>query len=135
MQKTKRVSQSGVARSFFICIGISVAVMLALSLIGALVATLTDDPGGHLGIISLFVMIISAAAGGVLSSRIRGEGGVGFATLVALTIVLIMLIVNVIVSAGGVGGAAFMNYGCYLGVASLCAYLGRKKPHHRGHKK
>lgn len=135
MLKTKRISQLSTGKCFALCIGISAAALLVLSLIGALIAAMLDDPTGHLGVISLVVMLLSAMVGGVISSRIRGEGGVGFATLTALAIVLIMLIINIITCAGKVSPGAFMNYACYLGAASLFSYLGRKKSGHIRHKK
>ena len=130
----KRSGGGEVARTFLICFAISVLLILLFSLISAVIVGSLDDPTKSVGLFSLATMLLSAAVSGVVSSRIKGEGGLKFATLVALAVVLIMLLVNVIISNGKVSGGAFMNYGCYLGVAALSAFLGRKRSGHRRNK-
>lgn len=125
---------AGTAKLFLICFAISVSLIILLSLISAAIVGSLDDPTESVGIFSLGSMLVSAAISGILSTRIKGEGGLRFATLVALSVVLIMLLINVIISSGRVSGGAFMNYGCYLGVAALSAFLGRKRERHRNHK-
>ena len=125
----------GIAKSFLICVGICVGIALLLSVIGALIAIGLEDPTENLSLISLAVIILSAIAGGVCCSRIKGDGGVGFASLVALSIVLIALIINVILCEGRVSLQSLMNYLCYFGVASLSAYIGRKKRGRQRHRK
>ena len=131
MLGTKRSAGGEVARTFLVCFAISVLIILLFSLISAVIVGSLDDPTESVGIFSLATMLLSAALSGVMSARIKGEGGLKFATLVALAVVLIMLLINVIISAGKVSGGSFMNYGCYLGVASLSAFLGRKRNTHR----
>lgn len=136
MIKGKRLFKEGnTAISFLICFAFSALVIILLSLIFALVANMSEDPTGRLGIFSLAAMIISAAAGGVFSARFCKESQLGFATLVALAIVLVMLLFCVILNAGKISGAAFMNYACYIGVAALSAFFGRRKEGHRRHRR
>lgn len=133
MRKGKRVVSGGLPESFLISLVISALVIILLSLASALIANLLDDPTRHLGLFALGTMLISAAVSGICCARIKGDGSVGFAALVALAIVLVMLLINVILSAGKVTAAAFMNYGCYIGVYTLSAFLGKKKDKHRRH--
>lgn len=125
---------SGGAVSFLICLGFSAAALCLASLIGAFIAINNDDPTGVLGIASLASMIFAAIVSGVFAARFKAGAGLGYYALSALTVVLIMLLINVIMSAGRVSGGAFMNYGCYMGSYLLASYLGRKKEGPRRHK-
>ncbi len=134
MQKGRRALAGSTPRSFLICLGVSGGVIVLLSVVGALVASGLEDPTGNLGLISLAVMLISAAITGIICTRIKGDGGVGFSALVALAVVLVMLLINVIICAGKVSLGAFMNYICFIGVAVGAAFLGKKRER-RGHRK
>lgn len=134
MFKGKRINDGGIMKSFIISFCLSFLIILLLSLLSALIAGSLDDPGKVIGLFSLGSLLVSAAVSGVVSSRIKGEGGLKFAILVALAVVLIMLLINVIVCSGKVSGGSFMNYGCYMGVAALSAFLGRKRDRHKRHR-
>lgn len=134
MLKGKKVNDSGVMKNFLISFSISVLVIVLLSLLSSLIVSGLEDPGGVIGIFSLGSLLISAVVSGVMSSRIKGDGGLKFATLVALAVVLLMLLINVILCGGKVSGSSFMNYGCYMGVAVLSAFLGRKRERHARHR-
>lgn len=134
MHKGKGILNGGVAEKFLICFAISALVIIILSLISALILGALNDPTKSLGLFSFGAMLLSAAASGICCARINGEGGIGFASLVALAVVLIMLLINVILSAGRVSGAAFMNYGCYFGTFLLSAFAGKKRNGHRRHR-
>lgn len=133
MLKGKRTKGS-VYQSFLICLILSAAVMVIMAILCALVAGALDDPTKHLALMSLGVMLLSAAVSGVVSSRMQ-NGSITFSALVALALVLIMLLIDVIVCKGKVSLGAFMNYGCYMGVATMSAFLGRKKEKHKRHKR
>lgn len=133
MLKGKRTKGS-VYQSFLICLILSAAVMVIMAILCALVAGALDDPTKHLALMSLGVMLMSAAVSGVVSSRMQ-NGSIAFSALVALALVLIMLLIDVIVCKGKVSLGAFMNYGCYMGVATMSAFLGRKKEKHKRHKR
>lgn len=135
LKMKKYIKADGSATKFLICFGFSSATILASSLIMALIAGASEDPTGKVGIYSLVAMLVSAVLGGIFSSRMRGEGGVLYALLVALAIVLVMLLIAVIVGSGKVSGGAFMNYGCYLGTSTLAAVLGKKRVTHRVHRR
>ena len=125
----------GVARSFLICFGFAAFVLLILSMIMAAVASTSDDPTGKIGLLALLAMLISAAVSGIFTARFNPEGGIAFASLTSLLVVLIMLLCGVIVSSGRLSGGAFMNYGCYFGVYVLSAFLGKKRTRHHRHKR
>ena len=134
MHKKSRTA-GGVAESFIICLALSCLIIIVLSLISAAVLSSMADPTKYLGIFSLAAMLISALIAGICCARISKVGDMKFASLVALAVVLIMLLINVIATAGGVSGGAFMNYGCYFGVYILAAAIGRHRGHHTKHRK
>ncbi len=134
MRKRSRTA-GGIAESFIICLALSCLIIIVLSLISAAVLSRMGNPTKYIGIFSLISMLISAMIGGICSSRLRGEGEVRFASLVALAVVLIMLLINVIATAGRVSVGAFMNYGCYLGVYILAATVGKRRGHRIHHKR
>ena len=130
----KYIKSDDGAVEFLICFGFSLAMILICSLIMALVANSSEDPTGKIGIYSLVSMTVSAIAGGIFSSRMRGDGGVLYALLVSLAIVLVMLLIAVITCSGKVSGSAFMNYGCFLATSTLAAIFGKKRNVRRNHK-
>lgn len=133
MSKGRKYTGGG-AVGFLICLGFSAAALCLTSFIGALIAAGSDDPTGIIGICSLAAMIVAAIASGIFAARFKAGAGLGYYALAALTVVLVMLLINVIISAGRVSGASFMNYGCYMGAFLLFSYLGRKKDGHRRHR-
>ena len=135
MLKGKKYFKNDGALKFLICLGFSAGVMILVSLIMALIASATKNPGGLAGILALATMIISAAAGGVFTVKMKSDESILYPMLVSLSVVLIMLLVAVILCGGKVPGSAFMNYGCYLGVYALASVLGKHKPTHRRHKR
>ena len=134
MHKSKGSFLDGVAGGFILCFAISILLIVLFSLFSALILGGLNDPTKNIGIFSLGSMVLSAMLSGVLCSRIKGESGLRFASLVGLAVVLLMLLINVIISNGKVSLAAFMNYGCYLATYILSAYLGRKRNGHHKHR-
>jgi lysylphosphatidylglycerol synthetase-like protein (DUF2156 family) len=135
MFKGKRFSIKGNwVIEFLICLGISSLAIIGLSFAFALVANGLEDSTGNLGIFSLVSLLLGAAAGGFVSAKIKKEGALVFSALVAVAVVIIMLLICVI-SCGKISGGAFMNYGCYMGVAVFSAFLGSRERKHRHHKR
>ena len=135
MIKGKKYLKTAGALKFLICLGFSAGMLVLVSLITALIAGTTENPGKITGILALATMIISAVAGGIFTVKIKSDEGLLYPLLVALSLVLIMLLIAVIVCGGKVSGGAFMNYGCYLGVYALASVLGKHKPARRRHKR
>ena len=131
MNKGKRISLKGnFAAIFAICLAISTSAVILLSMTFALVAIMSKDPTGNLGIFSLSALLLGGAIGGFASAKIRKEGAVVFSALVALAVVMIMLIVCIIIN-GKIGGGAFMNYACYVGVSAFSGFLGAREKKYR----
>ena len=133
MFKTKR-TQNNTARDFVICFCLSSGVILVLSLICALIASSLSDPTANLGLFSLGAMILSAIVSGIFSVKYRKDCSIGYAALVALMVVLIMLLINVIISGGKISLGAFMNYGCYIGTYLLGALIAKHTGGRRKHR-
>ena len=135
MFKGKRFSIKGnLAIEFLICLGISALAIVGLSFVFALVANGLEDSTGNLGIFSLISLLLGGAIGGFISAKIKKDGALIFSALVALATVLIMLVICVIMS-GKIGGGAFMNYACYMGVAVFSAFLGSREKRHKHRKR
>ena len=116
---------------FLLSLGISAGMLLICALIMAAIAYSGDDPTKNLGLFSLVTLILSAALSGAVISRLRGDGGIKFAGLCSIATVLLMLIIALITERGNIPGSAFMNYGCYVAISLLSAYLGRKREKRR----
>ena len=127
MKLKRRTKETGSLGIFLFGIIGSALLIVLLSFVMAIIANSSDDPTSKIGIYSLLTLLISAAISGVAISRIKGEGGFGVAALTALTVALIMTFIGIIMSGGRLTLGCFMNYGCYLGVSVMFAYLGRKK--------
>ena len=124
--KIKRMKH-GYGFKLLICVGIYAALLVTVSFVMALIAFGGEDPGGVVGTYALVSLLVAAALGGVVSSRIIGEGGAPRATAAALLFTLFLLAIGMIASGGGLSPGSFMNSGCYLAIAALFAFLGRKK--------
>ena len=135
MLKGKKYLKSDGTMKFLICLGFSIGALVFLSLIMTIIAGFTKNPGAITGIFALVSVIISAVAGGIFTAKMKSDEGLLYPMLVALSLVLTMLLIAVIVCGGRVSGGAFMNYGCYLGVYVLSAFLGKHKPARRYHKR
>ena len=124
----------GIGTSFLICLTSSALLILTFSFIVSLIVGALNDPTRHIGIFSLIAMLISALCSGIICGLINKDGGTGFAALVSLATVLIMLLISLIISGGRVTGGAFMNYACYVGVAVISSLLGKRHSRRHGHK-
>ena len=120
--------------SYFICLGASALAMLLFSFVMALVASLTENPGGLTDILSLLALVLSGVFCGVFGAKFNKQGGFFLTALVALAIALIMLVICIIAN-GKVSGSALMNYGCYMGIALFSAFLGSREKKRRKHRK
>lgn len=134
MLKTKRGKDGGIFRDFIFCFGFSALTIVVLPLVSAVIANALDDPTAFLGIFSLVTMILAAIASGIFSVKFRRESTVGYSALVALSVVLIMLLLNVILSGGKISPAAFMNYSCYIGANALGAMITKHAGGRRRHR-
>lgn len=112
---------------YFPALGISLVTLLILSLVSSMIIYAGENPTSNIGIASLATLISSAAVSGIIISRYKGNEGMKVAGLSSLATVLIMLIIGVILSGGKFSPSAFINYGCYVGISLLAAYLGRKR--------
>lgn len=125
MLKTKRSKDGGVFRDFIFCFGFSVLAIILLSFISAVIVNALDDPTAILNIFSLATMILSAIVGGIFSVKFKRDATVGYSALVGLSVLLVMLLINVILSGGRISLGAFMNYACYIGAYCLGAIAGK----------
>ena len=126
-KRRKAIKNKSGARRFFIEIALSIVIILASSLIMAIVAHGSKNSTASLELYALLALLISAAVSGFFISRLRSDGGVKSALLVALAVIFIMIGGAMIIFKGKITPASLMNYLSYLGVCLIFSYLGRKK--------
>ena len=119
---------------FLLSLGISIASLLLCAFIMALICYSGKDPARSAGVFSLVALVLSAMTSGVVTTRIKGDGGAKFAGLSSLALMLLLFFVALIIEKGSVHPSAFMNYGCFVGVAILSAIIGRKREKRRRHR-
>ena len=124
--KNKKKEDS-VLYMYFPALGISMITLFVFAFISSLIVYSTANPTNNLEIAALATLISAAIASGIIISRFKGDGGFVVAGLSSFAVVLIMLIIGIIISGGKTAPSAFLNYGCYVGISMLSAYLGRKR--------
>ena len=107
------------------------AVLAICSLAVAAIAYSSENPTAWLKTGGLISTLLTAAICGFSISKWRGEGGIGYSVLSSLSFVLIMLIIKVVANKGALSFGIFADQVCYMGVASLFAFLGRKRRRRR----
>ena len=126
----KRHFKRGGSRSFsftaFMGIAISLASLIALSLAASALAFKSENPTSKIGLISTVVLVLSGCVCGIFISKFKGKGGVCCAALTALAFAVILIMSKLIFS-GDFSVYSIINAVCYLGSATLCAYLSRPR--------
>ena len=112
---------------YLISLGVAMLCLAVVCLIMAAIAYSTNNPTANIGLASLASLVISAVISGITITRIKGDGGIKLAGLVSIAVVLILLLIALIMKKGSVLPSAFMNYGCYVGIFVLSAYIGKKR--------
>ncbi len=105
--------------------------LIALSLLSAILLSGMKNPTANIKIFSLAVLLVCAAISGFASSRYNGNALSGI--IASAIFVGIMLIISLIAAKGDIGGGIFMNYLCYMLVAAFSAFLGKKRERRRRH--
>ena len=130
----KRRSNTGShAGTFAIIFGfiISATAVLILSLLLSLIAYKGQDPTARVGLFALVSLTLGGFFGGVGTSRIKGEGGVGCAAILGVLGALILIALRLIFSE--VGASALLSAATFVGACILGAYLAR--PRHKRHRR
>ena len=130
MDFTKRhenENSAGYVKRFLISCLVSILLIPLLSLIFAILCYNSENPLSGVGLYSLLSLLLSAVAGGFISSIICRRSA-KLSMLSGITVSLITLGTNLIFCEGLVL-PAFMNCGCYILVYSFFAFLamGRRK--------
>lgn len=127
----KKNTGRGRQRSRLAEIGLSllraVIVFLALSVIGALIVYFQADPLRIADVASLVILLLSAAVSGFLNAKLTGEGKLAVVVLSSLTFCLVLLLIGLVATGGGVTLRVFLNYLCYIGIALFFGWLGKRE--------
>jgi len=128
---TKKNARSGDAfgaKSVLLGLLISCLCMLAVSLLCAVILYIQGDPLALVDLASLAVLLVSAAISGYIISRRSPEKKLLTVTLSSLLLCLLLFVIGMILTGGGVTTRVYLNYLCYVGVALLFAWLASRKP-------
>ena len=132
-EKIRRGKKEGVSRGrlFPLLVLISLLSLAAFALVGAFILSMTENPAMLIGAFSIGVTVVSSGVVSALISHKCAVGGISLAVLVALGTELLMLAVSLIMTGGAPLGGAVINYGCYIAVAALAAFVAmpRQKQH------
>ena len=104
----------------------SFIVLFAVSFIGSLVLSRIKNPTAYIGIVSLISILISAAISGIMTKMLSASEGIIYPYLVAAAVVIIEMAISLIVCKK-IPLSALMNYGCYIGVYTLSAFVSQKR--------
>ena len=110
---------------------ISATAVLFIALLLCITAYKGQDPTARVGLFALVSLTLGGFFGGVGTSRIKGEGGVGCAAILGIGGALILIAMRLIFSA--VGASAFLTATTFIGACILGAYLAR--PRQRRHRR
>ena len=114
---------------------VSVATLILISFICAVIANFTDDPTSLIGIMTLVSILLSAAVSGTVITRLFDSNGVKIAALSALMISLIMMLIGLISNHGTLPTSGIMNYICYLFTAIFFSVVARRRSGTKKHRR
>lgn len=114
---------------------ISTLTLIAVSFICSVVASLNANPSALIGTMTLVSIILSAAVGGSIITRICGEEGVKITTLTALLVSLIMMLIGLISNHGALPTSGIMNYICYLLTSVFFGVVARRRAGAKKHRR
>ena len=122
----KRTDISAVKR-LFLGAGMAMAALLLFSAIFSGISMLTDDAVARLPLFAILTLVVSAAAGGAVSTRTVSDGRLSLALLSALLAALIFMLIGTIVGKGHLPLSVFLNFAIFVGVFGLSSYLFKKR--------
>ena len=132
--RTRSGTQRSGGRALIFGIFFAVAVFFVTAFIGAVILSRAENPTEHVGLCSMVVLFITAAASGFATSRYKGEGGVMPAMLASLFFVLVLLMVGLIGGDGKLPLVNVINLIAFMIISALCALLGRRRERKRRRK-
>ena len=122
----KRTDISAVKR-LFLGAGMAMAALLLFSAIFSGISMLTDDAAAKIPLFAILTLVVSAAAGGAVSTRTVSDGRLSLSLLSALLAALIFMLVGTIIGKGHLPLSVFLNFAIFVGVFGLSSYLFKKR--------
>ena len=114
-------------RRLFLGAGIAMTALLLFSAIFSGISMLTDDAAAKIPLFAIITLVVSAAAGGAVSTRTVSDGRLSLALLSALLAALIFMLVGTIIGKGHLPFSVFLNFIIFIGVFGVSAYLFKKR--------
>ncbi len=132
MSKARSRGERSTFMSILMGAGLSLVVLLIVSLVVGAVVYMMDDPLAVIDIGSLVTLLSAGLISSFIISRRTREGKMLITVLSSLLTVVVMLIVGAIIGMGNITWRVVLNYVCYMGVALLGGWLGAKGKRRRG---
>ena len=120
---------NGRAMLFGVCL--TVIMLFAMSMLGAVIAARMENPTSIIGIASTASLYLTAAISSFVISKYKGEGGVLPATVCAIAFSLILLVISAIVNSGHIPAITAINLGAYIIIAFIFALIGQRRTKRR----
>lgn len=130
MKRGHRHSAKGRLVSVFWGIVSAVAAFITVSFVMAAIAYSTANPTARVGIYSLSSLTLCGFVCGIVTSRVKKEGGIFCALLAALAVVALIFAVRLII--GSLTLSAALSAISFIGAALVGAYLARPKQRRHG---
>ena len=123
----RKAKVGGVARPFLLGILAQAALLPALSLILALISTLTNNPTSLIGILAIGALLSSGGIYGFASAKLRGDGSVPFSLLSSLFFSLLVILFGLVFSGGEMKISVLIGQVIYVLTSLLFSALGNMK--------
>ena len=107
--------------------GFALATVLAVAMLLAVVAYLSNDPTSLTAAFALLTLVLAGAVSGFVTSRVNGDGGALIGILSALICTAIIAVVGLIVKGGLIPLGAILNLAVYAVTSVAAATLAKRK--------
>ncbi len=125
-----KTKEQGALRSVLFGIASAAAVFVLAALVMSAVAYGTSNPTSKVGIYSLLSFTLAGFASGVVTSRLKGSGGIFCALISGAAAVASIFTVRLII--GSLSGSFALSALSYLGACMLGAYFARPRARRHG---
>lgn len=126
MKKHKN-KELGLTALMLLGAGFALFVIGAMSMVLAIISSLTNDPTAFTGAFSLLSLIASGAVSGFVTSKANGEGGTLIGILSSVIAASLILLIGLIWKGGMLNLGVALNLIAFIGVSVIFSLLGKKR--------
>lgn len=127
MKKKKWGKDIGPVKSMFLGFLFALLSFVLLSLVFSVFIYSSANPTKNLEFISLIILLLSGAVSSLVITRFKAENGSLNAILSCLLFSVFDIFLSLILSGGKVRAVCLLNLICYMSIATLFAFIGKKR--------